>query len=46
MSRVGFTEGIRTRTVENMLTAMLPFRKLRRVFNLLYDLFVSDMKIQ
>ena len=29
MSRVGFTEAIRTKTVQNMLTAMRPPRKLK-----------------
>ena len=46
MSRVGFAEAIRTKTVQNMLTAMRPSQKLRLVFNLLCDLFVFDMKIQ
>ena len=46
MSRVGFTEAIHTKTVQNMSTAMRPSRKLRLVFNLLCDLFVFDMKIQ
>ena len=46
MSRVVFTEAIRTKTLQNMLTAMRPPRKLRLVFNLLCDLFVFDMKIQ
>ena len=46
MSRVGFTEAIRMKIVQNMSTAMRPSRKLRLVFNLLCDLFVFDMKIQ
>ena len=35
MSRVGFTEAIRTKTVQNMLTAMRPPRKLKLAVNLL-----------
>ena len=46
MSRVGFTEAIRKKTVQNMSTAMRPSRKLRLVFNLLCDLFVFNMKMQ
>ena len=48
MSRVGFTEAIRTKTVQNimMLTAMQPPRKLKLAVNLLRDLFLFDMKIQ
>ena len=46
MSRVGFTEAIRTKTVQNMLTAMRPPRKLKLAVNLLWDLFLFDMKIQ
>ena len=46
MSRVVFIEAIRTKTLQNMSTAMRPPRKLRLVFNLLCDLFVFDMKIQ
>ena len=44
--RVEFTEAIRTKTVQNMSTAMRPSRKLRLVFNLLCDLFVFNMKMQ
>ncbi|CAH3035487.1 unnamed protein product [Pocillopora meandrina] len=35
MSRVVFTEAIRTKTIQNMSTAMRPPRKHRLVFNLL-----------
>ena len=46
MSREVFTEAIRTKTIQNMSTAMRLPRKHRLVFNLLCYLFVFDMKIQ